>query len=63
MQKAATETERTIAVLSQNYLHAEYTQSEWAAAFAKDPQGARHTLIPVRIADCQPNGLLGSDSF
>ncbi|MCZ6680222.1 MAG: toll/interleukin-1 receptor domain-containing protein, partial [Candidatus Poribacteria bacterium] len=32
MQKAATGTERTIAVLSDNYLNAEYTQPEWAAA-------------------------------
>ncbi|SRR5256885_16655553 len=34
MQKAATEAERTIAVLSNGYLDALYTQPEWAAAFA-----------------------------
>ncbi|MCD4845339.1 MAG: toll/interleukin-1 receptor domain-containing protein [Methanosarcinales archaeon] len=37
MQQAATETNRTIAVLSQDYLNAEYTQPEWAAAFNQDP--------------------------
>src|SRR5437588_8349616 len=33
MHKAATEAERTIAVLSPNYLNALYTQPEWSAAF------------------------------
>ena len=33
MQKAATDAKRTIAVLSPNYLAAEFTQPEWAAAF------------------------------
>lgn len=49
MQRAAEEAERTIAVLSQNYLEALYTQPEWAAAFAQDPTGARKTLLPVRV--------------
>jgi tetratricopeptide (TPR) repeat protein len=57
MQKATAEAERTIAVLSQNYLDAEYTHPEWAAAFAKDPQGKERTLVPVRIAECQLDGL------
>jgi hypothetical protein len=60
MQRAATGTERTIAVLSENYLNAEYTQSEWANAFARDPQGNVRTLIPIRIAPCQPRGLLST---
>jgi hypothetical protein len=33
MQRAATEAQRTIAVLSPTYLEALYTQPEWAAAF------------------------------
>ena len=57
MQKATREAERTIAVLSQNYLEAEYTQPEWAAAFAKDPQGKERKLVPVRIAECKLDGL------
>jgi hypothetical protein len=39
MQKAAQEAERTIAVLSPDYLTALYTQPEWASAFAADPTG------------------------
>jgi hypothetical protein len=59
MQKAATENERTVVVLSENYLKAEYTQPEWAAAFARDPQGQNRTLIPFRVKDCNPAGILG----
>jgi hypothetical protein len=39
MQEAAAETDLTIAVLSEDYLKAEFTQPEWAAAFARDPTG------------------------
>jgi tetratricopeptide (TPR) repeat protein len=49
----------TVAVMSQNYLAAEFTQAEWAAAFTGDPQGVRRKLIPMRVADCQLEGLLG----
>ena len=59
MQKAATGTHKTIAVLSDNYLSAEYTHPEWAAAFARDPQGHERTLIPMRVQECTPRGLLG----
>lgn len=54
-----TGTKQTIAVLSENYLKAAYTQPEWADAFARDPEGKARTLIPVRVGECQPQGLLG----
>ncbi len=49
----------TVAVLSSSYLEAEYTQAEWAAAFARDPQGKNRSLIPFRVRECQPDGILG----
>jgi tetratricopeptide (TPR) repeat protein len=58
MQKAASDSRQTIMVLSPAYLAAEYTQAEWAAAFAEDPRGEARTLIPVRVATCKPVGLL-----
>ena len=58
MQKAASEAERTIAVLSPHFLAADYTQPEWAAAFAQDPTGEKGTLLPVRVKECEPEGLL-----
>ena len=41
MQQATTEAEITIAVLPEAYLKAEFTQPEWAAAFAQDPNGRK----------------------
>ncbi len=58
MQAAATQASRTLAVLSPNYLAAQFTQPEWAAAFAQDPTGAKGILLPVRVAECDLQGLL-----
>jgi len=58
MQRAAAGTQRTIAVLSEAYLQSAYTQPEWAAAFANDPRSQARNLIPIRVADCQPDGML-----
>ncbi len=60
MHKAARETERTIAVLSPAYLSALYTQPEWAAALIQDPTGEKKKLLPVRVQDCTPDGLLAA---
>lgn len=57
MQKG-TQCKKTIAVLSQQYLEADYTNPEWAAAFAADPQGDDCKLIPVRIEEFDPKGFL-----
>ena len=58
MQRAASETVKTIAVLSPHYLAAEFTQPEWAARFAQDATGKKGVLIPVRVEKCDPEGLL-----
>ena len=58
MQEAAAQTDFTIAVLSEAYLKSEYTQPEWAAAFAQDPTGKKRKLIPVRVAECALTGML-----
>ena len=58
MQKATEDAERTIAVLSPSYLAALYTQPEWAAALARDPTGEKRAFVPVRVAACEPKGLL-----
>ncbi len=60
MQNAAEGTDKTIAVLSADYLNADFTQPEWAAALAKDPHGRESRLIPVRVGECSPSGLLGA---
>lgn len=63
MQRAIQESDRTIAVLSPHFLQAEYTQAEWASAFAQDPQSIERKLIPIRVADCKPDGLLKTIAY
>jgi TIR domain len=58
MEKAE-RSRKTIAVLSDHYLQAVYTQSEWTAAFAKDPTGKDRRLMTVRVSPCEPEGRLG----
>ncbi|KAB0240252.1 toll/interleukin-1 receptor domain-containing protein [Microcystis aeruginosa EAWAG127a] len=57
MQTATVQAEKTLAVLSSNYLNALYTHPEWAAAFAQDPKGQKRTLIPIRVSECEIKGL------
>lgn len=58
MQKASKDTDKTIVVLSEDYLGAEYTHPEWAAAFVDDPTSLSRKVIPVKVRDCKPEGLL-----
>jgi tetratricopeptide (TPR) repeat protein len=58
MQRAASDAQRTIAVLSPDYLAALFPQPEWAAAFAQDPTGEKGILVPVRVRECDVKGLL-----
>ncbi len=58
MQKAASEAERTIVVLSPNWLSAQFTWPEFSAAFARDPTGEKRLLLPVRVRPCDLSGLL-----
>lgn len=58
MQEAAENAERTVLVLSPDYLSSKMAAPEWAAAFAKDPQGQDRRIVPVMVRECQPTGLL-----
>ena len=60
MHRATAETDKTLVVLSEDYLNAEFTQPEWAAAFADDPTSLQRKIIPIRVRECQPSGLLRS---
>jgi hypothetical protein len=51
---------RTIAVLSPAFLESGFCEAEWSAAFRKDPTGKERRLVPVRVRECDPDGLLGS---
>jgi tetratricopeptide (TPR) repeat protein len=58
MQRATTGSERTIAVLSPDYLRSMYGMAEWAVAFAADPDGAKGKLVPVKVREVTLEGLL-----
>jgi hypothetical protein len=60
MQKATTTAKRTIAVLSPAYLTSQFGEAEWGIAFASDPRGKKGRLVPVRVADFAPEGLLAT---
>ena len=57
MQRATVKAERTIAVVSPDYLSSEFARSEWNAAFAQDPLGKEGKLLQVKVKDCQLDGL------
>jgi hypothetical protein len=63
MQRAAIDCDRTIAVLSEDYLNSASAQPEWAAILVKDPQDAKHKLLPIRVRPCEPQGLLRSVAY
>ena len=58
MHKAIKETERIILILSQDFLNSDFTAPEWAAAFAQDPTGKKRKILPVKVRECKPDGLL-----
>jgi sugar lactone lactonase YvrE len=58
MQQATQQADRTIAVLSPKYLGSQFGELEWREALARDPNGELGSLLPVRVADVIPPGLL-----
>jgi tetratricopeptide (TPR) repeat protein len=58
MQEGATEADRTIALLSPEYLEGGFTQAEWFQRLYDDPTGKERRLIPIKVSDCDPAGFL-----
>jgi anti-sigma regulatory factor (Ser/Thr protein kinase) len=58
MQSAASTAERVVAVLSPDYLRSEYGEAEWRPFYAQDPSGELALLLPVRVREVDPPGLL-----
>ncbi|WP_421794655.1 toll/interleukin-1 receptor domain-containing protein [Haliscomenobacter sp.] len=58
MDTAMKDAKKTIAILSQRYLDATYTHSEWGNAFRLDPKGEKDLLITIRIDEVEPEGIL-----
>jgi hypothetical protein len=58
MHDAAKKSERIILILSPTFLVAPFTQAEWASAFVNDPNSINGILLPVRVHECNPDGIL-----
>jgi TIR domain len=58
MQQATATAERVVAVLSAACLESEHGEAEWQVFQAKDPLGKRGLLLPVRVGEIDPPGLL-----
>jgi hypothetical protein len=58
MQEGVALAERTLAVLSPEYLRSRYAAAEWQKAWADDPGGQQRKLLVVRVAECDRPGLL-----
>lgn len=60
MRAGVSKAERTIAVLSPDYLASEYGTAEWEAAWAGDPLGAKRKLLTVRVKACDRPDFLAA---
>jgi len=58
MDDGLKQADRLITILSPEFLTSGFTKSEWAAVFAKDPDGSKGLLLPIRIKECDLSGLL-----
>ncbi|WP_322756786.1 TIR domain-containing protein, partial [Frankia sp. Cas3] len=64
MQLALPVSARVVPVLSPTYLtDSRYGNAEWLAIWPEDPEGLNRRIVPVRVADCQPEGLLRSTTY
>jgi hypothetical protein len=53
MRDGVSGAERTIAVLSPDYLESEFGTAEWTAAWSTDPLSAKKKLLTVRVKECE----------
>ena len=54
---------RVVALLSPEYLSSAHCQAEWQNAIADDPLNRRSRLILLRVAECEPVGLLSGLAY
>ena len=58
MRYAVDGSKQVVAVLSPEYLQSPYAGAGLNAALVADPLGSKGTLVPVRVRDCTPGGML-----
>lgn len=63
MHAALSSGARVIALLSPEYLRSAHCQAEWQNAIADDPLNGKARLILLRVAECEPDGLLSGLAY
>lgn len=54
---------RVVALLSPEYLGSAHCQAEWQNVIADDPRNTKSRLILLRVAECEPGGLLSGLAY
>jgi tetratricopeptide (TPR) repeat protein len=54
---------RVVALLSPEYLRSEHCQAEWQNALARDPLNLNSRVVLLRVAECEPIGLLAALAY
>src|SRR3954451_15314247 len=60
MERGHRASTHTLAVLSDGYLASPYCRAEWEMRFREDVNGTRGLIVPIRVAPCEPDALLGN---
>jgi tetratricopeptide (TPR) repeat protein len=63
MHAALADGTRVVALLSPEYLRSAHCQAEWQNAIASDPLNTESRLIVLRVAECEPVGLLSGLAY
>ena len=63
MHHALERSTRFLPVISPEYMQSKFCTVEWLSAFRSDPLGESGRLVLIRIADCQPSGLLDGRTY
>src|SRR3954468_10285852 len=60
MNRAHSQANRTLAVLSDHYFGSGFTLAEWSARFAQDPAAREDRLVPVKVGPLTDEGILST---
>ncbi len=63
MNEAIKRCKKVMLVLSEKYLKSDYCTAEWQNFFVDDPIGKDALIIPIRIDDVKPEGLLKARTY
>src|SRR5579884_1769925 len=58
LHKAVSDTERTIAIFTPNYVATLRTLPDWTATYKRDTASEQRLFIPVRVVSCEAEGIL-----